>query len=222
MRRGGDPLRGIGMTSQRTRERLVARLRERGIDSEPVLEAIRQTPRHLFVDEALASRSYEDTALPIGYGQTISQPYTVARMTAAILRDGPIRRVLEIGTGSGYQAAVLARLVDEVYSVERIAGLLDRTRRLFYTLRLGNVHLRHADGLEGWRDKAPFDAIIATAAPREIPASLLDQLAEGGRLVIPVGERGRQTLHLITLRGGEFEQEALEAVSFVPMLGGAA
>ncbi len=222
MRGGGDHLRGIGMTSQRTRERLVARLREQGIADEAVLEAIRQTPRHLFVDEALASRSYEDTALPIGYGQTISQPYTVARMTAAILRAGPASRVLEIGTGSGYQSAVLARLVDEVYSIERIADLLDRTRRLFYTLRLSNVHLRHADGLEGWRDKAPFDAIIATAAPREIPRALLDQLAEGGRLVIPVGERGRQTLHLITRQGGEFEQEALEAVSFVPMLGGAA
>ncbi len=216
-----ERLRGIGMTSQRTRERLVSRLREQGITDEAVLDAILQTPRHLFVDEALASRSYEDTALPIGYGQTISQPYIVARMTEALLAAGPVSRVLEIGTGSGYQAAVLSRLVDEVYSIERIADLLDRTRRLFYTLRLGNVHLRHADGYEGWADQAPFDAIVATAAPRRVPESLLSQLAEGGRLVIPVGERGRQTLHLITRNREGFEQRALETVSFVPMLGGA-
>lgn len=216
-----DEFRGIGMTSQRTRERLINRLRERGITNEAVLEIMLRTPRHLFVDEALASRSYEDTALPIGFGQTISQPYTVARMTEAVLRDGPVRRVLEIGTGSGYQTAILAQIVDAVYSLERIGDLLDRTRRLFYQLRLANIHLRHGDGLEGWAEASPFDAIIVTAAPRRIPDILLQQLADGGRLIIPVGDRHNQTLHLIIRHGDTYEQEALEAVSFVPMLGGA-
>ncbi len=218
----GAQYRGIGMTSQRTRERLVLRLRERGIGNESVLQVIAQTPRHLFVDEALASRSYEDTALPIGFGQTISQPYIVARMTETLLSRGPVNKVLEIGTGSGYQCAILAQLVKSVYSVERISDLLDRSRRLFYQLRLNNIHLKYTDGTQGWSEKAPFDAILATAAPKQIPQALLQQLStDGGKLLIPVGADGSQALSLITRQGNDYEQEILEAVSFVPMLAGA-
>ncbi len=217
-----EQYRGIGMTSQRTRERLIRRLRERGIRDEAVLQVMSQTPRHLFVDEALASRSYEDTALPIGFGQTISQPYIVARMTEAVLSRGTVAKVLEIGTGSGYQCAILAQLVESVYSVERISDLLDRCRRLFYQLRLNNIHLKHADGTLGWPEAAPFDAILATAAPKQIPGALLQQLSpDGGRLLIPVGGDGAQALHQITRQGNEYEQEVLESVSFVPMLSGA-
>ena len=173
-------LRGIGMTSQRTRERLVQRLREQGIESPAVLDVMRSTPRHMFVDEALAQRAYEDSSLPIGYSQTLSQPWIVARMTELLLAAGPVQRVLEIGTGSGYQTAVLAQLVGQVYSLERIKPLQEKARQRLRTLRLKNVQLRHADGGVGWESEAPFDGIIATAAPETIPPGLLAQLATGG------------------------------------------
>ncbi len=211
---------GIGMTSQRTRERLVQRLREEGIRDERVLDVIRHLPRHIFIDEALSSRAYEDTALPIGAGQTISQPYIVARMSEALLEGEPPKRVLEVGTGSGYQCAVLANLVEKVYSVERLASLLNRARSRIQELGLRNVMLRHGDGFQGWPEMAPFDAIIVTAAPAEVPQALLNQLADGGRLVIPVGGRGAQQLYRITRNGDVCHQELLDLVSFVPMLDG--
>jgi protein-L-isoaspartate(D-aspartate) O-methyltransferase len=213
--------RGIGMTSQRTRDRLVERLRERGIRDERVLAVIRQTPRHLFVDEALSSRAYEDTALPIGFRQTISQPYTVARMTEILLAgERPVEKVLEIGTGSGYQAAILAQLVKRVYTVERIRDLYRRTRELLRGLGYRNLFTRHTDGTWGWPEQAPFDAIIATAAADEIPEALLEQLADGGRLVIPVDGGQGQRLCLIQRNGNVFEQQTVEAVSFVPFCQG--
>lgn len=213
-------LQGIGMTSQRTRDRLVQRLQEEGISNLQVLEVISHTPRHIFVDEALASRSYEDTALPIGHGQTISQPYVVARMTAALLESGPLNKVLEVGTGSGYQAAVMAPLAGEVYSVERIQPLLDQARARLTELQLRNVRLKHSDGSWGWPEFAPFDAIIATAAPEQVPEALLQQLAIGGRLVMPVGPQGVQELVLLTRTEDGIERQVLDKVSFVPMLGG--
>jgi protein-L-isoaspartate(D-aspartate) O-methyltransferase len=213
-------LQGIGMTSQRTRDRLVQRLREEGITNQRVLDVIRSTPRHIFVDEALASRSYEDTALPIGHGQTISQPYVVARMTAALLETGPLNRVLEVGTGSGYQAAVMAPLAGAVYSVERIRPLLDMARERMSVLQLRNVRLKHSDGSWGWPEFAPYDAIIATAAPEQVPEALLQQLAMGGRLVMPVGPQGEQELVLLTRTPDGIERQVLDRVSFVPMLGG--
>lgn len=212
--------RGIGMTSRRTRDRLVQRLVEQGITDPRVLEAIRNLPRHIFVDEALSSRAYEDTALPIGFGQTISQPYVVARMTEAILEVAP-RKVLEIGSGCGYQSALLASLVPEVYSIERIGGLYEKARRNLQSLKLHNIRLRHGDGYQGWPAQAPFDAILVAAAPAQIPEALLQQLAEGGRLIIPVGGNGQQRLLSIIRQGNEFVQEVLEMVSFVPMLSGA-
>lgn len=212
---------GIGMTSQRTRDRLVRQLEEAGIRDHRVLEVIGSTPRHLFVDEAMSSRAYENTALPIGYGQTISQPYVVARMTEALLEGGPRSRVLEVGTGSGYQAAVLAPLVERVYSVERILGLQRRAREVLSALRIRNVSLKHSDGNWGWPEQGPFDGIVLTAAPREVPEALLAQLAVGGVLVAPVGADGEvQTLMRITRRADAYEREYLEAVSFVPMLPG--
>lgn len=213
-------IQGIGMTSARTRDRLVQRLREQGIRSTAVLEQIRNVPRHLFVDEALASRAYEDTALPIGLGQTISQPYIVARMTEALLDGFEPRRVLEIGTGCGYQTAVLAPLVREIYSVERIPELMKKTRQRLRDLDIYNVRLRQGDGWEGWRKYAPYDGIIVTAAASEIPASLLEQLSPGGRLIMPVGPSGRQELLRVTCRDGELEEESLGAVSFVPLVKG--
>jgi len=215
-------LKGIGMTSQRTRDRLVRRLQDEGISNMQVLELIRNTPRHIFVDEALASRSYEDTALPIGHGQTISQPYVVARMTAALLESGPMNKVLEVGTGSGYQAAILSPLSGQVYSVERIQPLLEQARMRLGELLLRNVRLKHSDGSWGWPELAPFDAIIATAAPEQVPESLLDQLAIGGRLVMPVGPPGVQDLILLTRTEEGIERKVLDKVSFVPMLGGGA
>ncbi|HLU62000.1 MAG TPA: protein-L-isoaspartate(D-aspartate) O-methyltransferase [Gammaproteobacteria bacterium] len=211
---------GIGMTSARTRERLVQRLRDNGIRDQRVLDRIRETPRHLFIDEALASRAYEDTALPIGHGQTISQPYVVAKMTEALLAGGPLANVLEVGTGCGYQTAVLAPLVGRINTVERIDPLLVRARRLFRELSLRNVRAKHSDGSWGWPEYAPYDGIIVTAAPEEIPPALLEQLADGGRLVIPVGPSGRQELTLVERRGDVFEQSSLGLVSFVPLLGG--
>ena len=211
---------GIGMTSRRTRERLVQRLLEKGINNPHVLEAIRSLPRHIFVDEALSSRAYEDTALPIGFGQTISQPYVVARMTEAVLAVAP-DKVLEIGSGCGYQTAVLASLIPQLFSIERIGGLYEKARRNLSSLKLGNVRLRHGDGYQGWAAQAPFDAILVTAAPPQIPEALLQQLADGGRLIIPVGGNGQQQLLSIYRNGNEFRQEVLEMVSFVPMLSGA-
>lgn len=211
---------GIGMTSLRTRDRLIARLREEGISNPAVLEAIREVPRHLFVDEALASRAYEDTALPIGFGQTISQPYIVALMTEAVLADGTPEKVLEVGTGSGYQAAVLSRLVPKVYSVERHSKLLQRTRQLFRELRIYNIKTHLSDGSWGWPGHAPYDAIVVTAAPLEVPQALLEQLADGGRLVIPVGDRGGQELRVIRRNGYRFEESHLAWVSFVPLVPG--
>lgn len=214
-------LNGIGMTSQRTRERLVRRLADQGIQSQDVLEVIRSTPRHIFVDEALSHRAYEDTALPIGYNQTLSQPYIVARMTEALLAAGPLEKVLEVGTGSGYQTSVLAQLVKKVYSVERIKPLQDKARERLKRLSLRNAQLRHSDGGMGWPVAGPFDGIMVTAAPEEVPAELLEQLSEdSGRLVIPVGSSGVQELLLITRQGSEFKREVLEAVRFVPLLNG--
>ena len=212
--------RGIGMTSQRTRDRLVARLREEGISNEAVLDVIRNTPRHLFVDEALASRAYEDTALPIGYNQTISQPYIVAVMTDLVVRGNP-QKVLEIGTGSGYQAAMLAPLVPKIYTVERIEPLAIQARQRFRKLGLRNIRASYSDGTEGLPDFAPYDAIITTAATEAVPEALMEQLSpRGGRLIIPVGGRDRQTLTLVTRSGDSYEQEDLDSVIFVPLLTG--
>jgi protein-L-isoaspartate(D-aspartate) O-methyltransferase len=208
------------MTSARTRERLIERLKAEGIKNAAVLERMRAVPRHLFVDEALASRAYEDTALPIGFGQTISQPYIVAAMTAALIEGTKLTRVLEIGTGCGYQTAVLAPFVQHVYSVERIAPLLQRARSMLAELKISNVSLRHADGWHGWRSQAPFQGIIAAAAPEFVPPELLDQLDEGGRLVIPIGGRGQQMLLRVTRSGDELKREELLPVSFVPFVEG--
>ena len=211
---------GIGMTSQRTRDRLVQRLRSEGIRNNAVLEAMRSTPRHLFVDEALASRAYEDTALPIGFGQTISQPYIVARMSELVMEVNPAK-VLEVGTGSGYQAAILARLVERVYSTERIEPLATQARQRFRQLGYRNVRIQHSDGSWGWPQFGPFDAVIVTAGAAEIPAALLEQLAIGGRLVMPLGDHGGQILVSITRTETVYERVDLERVSFVPLLGGA-
>lgn len=213
-------LHGIGMTSLRTRQRLVERLRRAGIEDTRVLERILETPRHLFVDEALASRAYEDTALPIGFGQTISQPYVVARMTEALLAGGRLGKVLEIGTGSGYQSAVLAPLVSHVYSVERIQKLLERTRALLQSLGHDNVWLKYDDGNLGWPRYGPFAGIIVTAAAPEVPEALLNQLAPGGRLVAPIGGNYAQELVVIERNLSGFSKKVLDAVSFVPLLGG--
>lgn len=214
-------LQGIGMTSQRTRDRLIGRLREAGIEDERVLEVMRATPRHIFMDEALASRAYEDTSLPIGFGQTISQPYIVARMTEVLLKDSIPTRVLEVGTGSGYQTSVLAQLVPEVYTVERIAGLQEQARqRLARQLKLTNIRYKHSDGTWGWKQHAPYDGILVTAAPEEVPQELFNQLAEGGRLVIPSGPNGQQQLRLYTREGESMKEDVLGTVSFVPLLTG--
>jgi protein-L-isoaspartate(D-aspartate) O-methyltransferase len=212
--------RGLGMTSQRARDRLVERLAADGIRDPRVLDVIRQLPRHLFLDEALGSRAYEDTALPIGQGQTISQPWVVARMTEALIEHGLPDRVLEVGTGSGYQCAVLAQLVAQVYTIERIEELLRAARRRLRKLGIGNVRSRHADGRAGWAEEAPFDAIIVTAAGAHIDGALLAQLAPGGCLVAPVGPAGRQTLLRVRMADGDRVEESLGAVSFVPLLGG--
>ena len=209
-------LNGIGMTSQRTRERLIQRLVDQGIDNYTVLDVIRMTPRHLFLDEAMAHRAYEDVALPIGYQQTLSQPYIVARMTELLLEGGRPERVLEIGTGSGYQTAVLAQLVGEVYSVERIKALQQKARQRMRQLKLRNVHMNHGDGGLGWPEKGPFDGILAAAAPERIPEELLRQLAPGGRLVIPVGG-DRQHLQVVDRTHEGFETTIVESVNFVPL-----
>lgn len=213
-------VRGIGMTSARTRDRLVQRLQESGIRSTEVLEQIRNVPRHLFVDEALASRAYEDTALPIGLGQTISQPYVVARMTEALLEGVQGERILEVGTGCGYQTAVLAPLVKEIYTVERINDLLRKARQRLRQLDIYNVHFRQGDGWEGWPKYAPYDGIIVAAAAAELPEKLLQQLEPGGHLVIPVGPSGRQELVKVIKRNEHYEQQSLGLVSFVPLVHG--
>ena len=213
-------LRGIGMTSQRTRSRLVERLREQGITSERLLDVIRETPRHAFIDEALAHRAYEDTALPIGFSQTISQPYVVARMTELLLAEGPVETVLEVGTGSGYQTAILASLVEKVFTVERISGLLNRAKQRLGAVGYRNIQFRHSDGGMGWPEKGPFQAILVTASPRAVPEALIDQLADGGRMLIPVGEARQQELLLITRQGEEVTRQVMEPVRFVPLLSG--
>ncbi len=212
--------RGIGMTSQRTRERLIQRLRDEGIRNQAVLEAMRNVPRHIFVEEALASRAYEDTALPIGQGQTISQPFIVARMTELLLETTPMETVLEIGTGSGYQTAILSKLVKRVYSVERIKSLQLQARKRFQELHIRNVRLHHRDGGMGLPEYAPFDGILVTAAPEGIPRALVDQLNIGGCMILPIGNRVEQVLvRVIRTRNG-YEKELLEQVIFVPLLGG--
>jgi len=212
---------GIGMTSQRTRERLIQRLMDQGITRVEVLEAIRSVPRHLFVDEALAHRSYEDTALPIGYGQTLSQPYMVARMSELALARGKPGKVLEIGSGSGYQTAILASLVDEICAIERIKPLQERARKQLRALRVRNVRLRYGDGLEGWPSEAPFDLILGAAAPETVPQVLLEQLAPDGCMILPVGGQ-RQRLMMITATPEGFVEEVIEEVNFVPMISGVA
>ena len=213
-------LQGIGMTSQRTRSRLVQRLQDQGITDPQVLDVMASTPRHIFIDEALSHRAYEDTALPIGFNQTISQPYIVAKMTELLLAEGPMKKVLEVGTGSGYQTTVLAQLVDQVYSVERIRPLQEKARKRLQLLSLRNVHLRHTDGGMGWAERGPFDGILVTAAPEQVPPELLQQLAIGGRLVIPVGGRQQELKLVIRQSETEFTTEVLEAVKFVPLLSG--
>lgn len=213
-------LQGIGMTSRRTRERMIARLREQGIRNQAVLDIMLETPRHIFVEEALTSRAYDDMPLPIGFNQTISQPYIVARMTELLLARGPLDKVLEIGTGSGYQTAVLAQMVKMVYTVERIYPLQQRARRCLQDLHLRNVRLKHNDGGWGWEDYAPYDGILVTAAPAEIPKALLDQLAPGGVLVIPVGDGRDQMLQRITKTETGYQTENIEPVVFVPLLAG--
>jgi protein-L-isoaspartate(D-aspartate) O-methyltransferase len=217
-----EPFAGIGMTSQRTRDRMMQRLQEQGIRSLPVLDLMRSIPRHIFLDEALAQRAYEDSALPIGYQQTLSQPYIVARMTELLFQTGPRARILEIGTGSGYQTAILAKMpeVQQVLSVERIQPLQEKARARLRLLKIHNVQLRLADGGLGWPDNAPFDGILSAAAPREVPRELIDQLADGGRLVIPVGEDGEQQLTVIDKSGDEIISTTIEPVRFVPLLSG--
>lgn len=215
-------LDGVGMTSKRTRERLIQRLKDNGITDQKVINVMRATPRHLFLDEALSHRAYEDTALPISYGQTISQPYIVALMTQLLLSHGPLKKVLEIGTGSGYQAAILSQLVDEVYTVERIKPLLIRAKERFRRLELDNITSAHNDGGVGWPEHAPYDGIISTAAPEGVPEDLLYQLAPDGVLVIPVGSENHQELRLINRVGDSqnYEEEVVERVRFVPLLSG--
>ena len=212
--------RGLGMTSQRARDRLVERLRAEGIRDRRVLEVMGKLPRHLFVEEALASRAYEDTALPIGLGQTISQPWVVARMTEALIEPKLPAKVLEIGTGSGYQAAVLAALVQNVYTVERIEELLRNARRRFRKLGVDNIRSKHDDGKLGWPEHAPFDAIILTAAGDEVDRALFEQLAPDGVLIAPVGPSGMQQLRRYRRGENGWKAESLGDVSFVPLLGG--
>ncbi len=223
-RRQARNLAGVGMTSQRTRARMVERLREEGIREPRVLAAMGAVPRHVFVEEALASRAYEDTALPIGFGQTISQPYVVARMIEALMREGKLGKVLEIGTGCGYQAAVLAQLAREVYSVERIGGLLERARANLRGLGLSNLRLAHGDGNAGLEKAAPFDGIIVAAAAAGVPGALLRQLAPGGRMVLPLSDpgagHGAQRLVLVERGARGTTETALDAVRFVPLEAG--
>ncbi len=214
-------LAGIGMTSQRTRSRLVNRLREKGIKEESVLAAIESTPRHIFIDEAMAHRAYEDTALPIGMGQTISQPYIVARMTEILVDSGIMGNVLEIGTGCGYQTSILSRVSFQVFTIERIEALQKLAIERFQMLELNNVTCKFGDGFLGWSQHAPFDAIIVTAAPDDIPKALVEQLAIGGRMIIPVSQPcGDQHLILLEKTEDGMSQQDVETVRFVPLLSG--
>ena len=213
-------LEGIGMTSQRTRDRLAQTLIEMGIQSAAVLDVLRSTPRHFFVDEALASRAYENTALPIGFNQTISQPYIVAKMTEVLIKDKSLGKVLEIGTGCGYQTVVMAQFAEYVYTVERIDGLLKQARERFQKLKCTNIRSKHSDGNIGWPAHGPYDGIIVAAAPTGVPEPLIQQLALGGRLIIPVGEVGQQKLLLIIRTKDGYTEQYLDSVSFVPMLAG--
>jgi protein-L-isoaspartate(D-aspartate) O-methyltransferase len=208
------------MTSQRARNRLVDQLRNMGVSSERVLEVIRTVPRHLFIDEALGSRAYENTALPIGYGQTISQPYTVAIMTALLLETGTMKKALEIGAGCGYQTAVLSHFCDRVYSVERIKGLFGKTENRLRQLKHTNARMKYGDGFAGWAAYAPYDAILVAAAPVDVPEQLLHQLAIGGRLIIPIGIAGQQKLRLFTRSESGVSEQSIDDVSFVPLLDG--
>jgi len=210
---------GIGMTSQRTRNRMIQRLREQGIKSDAVLSAMAQVPRHLFMDEAMSHRAYEDTALPIKHGQTISQPWVVAKMTEIVMQYQP-KTVLEIGTGSGYQAAVLGQLIERVFSVERIDDLTRTARRRFIKLGYHNVRTKTGDGFKGWENEAPYDLIIATAAPKEIPTCLLSQLKLSGIMLMPVGDHQQQNLVKVIKTESGYETETLDAVLFVPFLKG--
>jgi protein-L-isoaspartate(D-aspartate) O-methyltransferase len=214
-------LDGIGMTSQRTRNRMIDRLREQGISNLTVLEIMLNTPRHIFIDEGLSHRAYDDSSLPIGHNQTLSQPYIVARMTELLLEVSP-KKVLEIGTGSGYQTAVLSQLVDQLYSVERIKPLLDKAKQRIKLLKIDNVIFQHSDGGDGWSKYGPFDAILSAAAPRQVPQKLKEQLAIGGRMVIPVaaGAAGEQYLYVVDRRENGFVEKKIEAVNFVPLVGG--
>jgi protein-L-isoaspartate(D-aspartate) O-methyltransferase len=209
------------MTSRRTRDRLIERLMDRGICNFQVINAMRETPRHIFVDDALAHRAYEDNALPIGFNQTLSQPYTVARMSELLLSQGPLSRVLEIGTGSGYQTAILAQIADKVYSMERIEPLLEKAKQRLRLLKHDNVFFRHANGAIGWEEAGPFDGILSAAAPSQIPPRLLEQLALGGILISPVGEDEQ---HLVMVHRdketGEYEQTFIEPARFVPFVSG--
>lgn len=214
-------IEGIGMTSQRTRDRMILRLREQGIKNEALLEVMRKVPRHLFMDQALATRSYEDTALPIGHGQTISQPYIVARMTELLLAsEQPLEKVLEVGTGSGYQAAILGKLLPKIYTVERIPALYKQARHLLDELGYRNIRTSLSDGSWGINHEAPFDAILVTAAPEEIPQALLEQLAIGARLIIPTGKQGEAQLLKVITRKTEtdYQEQSLESVQFVPLV----
>jgi len=211
---------GIGMTSQRTRDRLVDQLRQLGIKDQRVLAAISKVPRHLFIAEALSSRAYENTSLPIGMGQTISQPYMVARMTELLIEDGMPENVLEVGTGSGYQSAVLACLIPRVFSVERIRPLQDKAKDVLEDIGYRNISFRHSDGGWGWNACGPYQGILAAAAPAEIPRKLLEQLEIGSKLVIPIGVEGKQELQRITRTASAYEVEVIEPVSFVPFLKG--
>jgi protein-L-isoaspartate(D-aspartate) O-methyltransferase len=216
-----NPRAGIGMTSARTRGRMIERLREQKISDAMVLAAMGVVPRHLFIDQALESRAYDDTALPIGFGQTISNPYIVARMTELARNGRALHRVLEIGTGCGYQAAVLGQVAREVVTMERIAALVGQTRKRYRDLRINNVKLKHGDGMQGYAEGAPYDAIVIAAAFAAVPEALKLQLADGGRLVMPLGD-DQQVLLVVTRHGDDFTEEGLEAVKFVPLLPGVA
>lgn len=212
-------LSGIGMTSARARQRMIERLKARGIDDEPLLNIIASTPRHLFVDEALAHRAYDDSALPIGFGQTLSNSYTVARMTSLARSSSSMEKVLEIGSGSGYQTVILAQVSGVVWSVERIAELQRKAQDRCHSLQIRNVRFRVADGHWGWAEQGPYDAIVCTAAPESVPQALLDQLSpEGGVLIIPVGDQQQQRLLRCTRVGDNFQQEDIEEAFFVPLI----
>ena len=216
-----NSIQGIGMTSRRTRERMINRLIDQGISNHKILDAMRNVPRHLFMDDALASRAYEDTALPIGHGQTISQPYIVAKMTELLVDQRHLKNVLEIGTGCGYQTAVLAHLIEHVNTVERIYPLYKQAKDRLWELDIRNVSYLHSDGGWGWQEKAPFDGILVAAAPPEIPEKLLEQMSVGGIMLIPIGkERGVQELQRVIRTESGYEIECLELVSFVPFLSG--